>query len=263
MSGDTEQEIDVPGESASSPSAVAPLKEPDDLDLDTINKRLLLHSPALVDELHKITVGWLEGEERRKSALEGKASGLLSTVGIAISLLTAVGGALLTNEHFIRGLGAATLPVSGLLAAAILSGLLAAYFALRTVKITAYHAVKDSEVFNTEALNGADNYYKSDDKDADKHALAFYRRYIILHYIQVYRHNANVNNRKAKEVALAQLFFFSQLVLLLSLALTVLLAPHWPSNTLNTPQPSTSIPKTQSSTATTTPHLQFKNGGTT
>jgi len=188
-----------------------------------LGNRLRIRSPGLAKELHDVSLRQLEDEDRRKSGLEAKASGLLQAVGISLALLTAFGGAIIIKPEFVAALGSAAWFVRFLLLAAVLAGIGAATCALLALKVTEYRTLRDEDVFNEESLHEADSAYKSDQPDTDRNSVAYYHRYMTIAHWRIYWYVFGLHKKKAKIVRYGQLCFFALLVSFVLLAGMVIL----------------------------------------
>ncbi len=183
-------------------------------------KLLTLDSPKLVEELWQITQKQLEVEITRHTRLEGKATSLLTTAGLALTVAFTFGSTLLTQAAAFKRWHD---HIAVIFAAAIIAGLLSAMQAVRALVLREQLSVNEHAVFDQDALRAADQ-----DSDAEK-GLMEYRKGRIIHFWTVKQRYSATYREKSKLVKLGQWLFFGFLVALLLLCTYVVLGVVWVS----------------------------------
>jgi len=172
--------------------------------------RLCLTSETLVNNIHDVVLRLNQAEDLRETRLDGKAQGLLATVGLANTVAFTFGGVLLQNAAVLRG---PRWMVTGLIIAygsALLSGLLAGGFALWALWVReAYRNVDEAEVFNEAELAAAE-------LEKEKAGVR-YRRFLIVHLVQIARTHFDVHEVKAKLIKKGQLLFLWFLISIIAI----------------------------------------------
>ncbi len=168
-------------------------------------RRLQLNSKDLINQIYDVTLRVLDGEERRGPLLDGKATSLLGSVGLAITVAFTFGGVLLEHpERF------STVPLLSyrfvviLYAASLVSGLIAGGFALWALRVRAYKAIDENDFLNPAVLKASEEEVNG--------GISYYKRYLVAHYLFLHHQNAKTYESKAKRVKIGQTFFFTFLI---------------------------------------------------
>lgn len=182
------------------------------LALEEIRDRLRLRSSGLVEEIHALAVRQNQLEDARESRLDAKATGLLGTAGLSLTVAFTFGGMLLQHPEYLVPLGP-WLARGALLAyvIALICGLGAVIAAVRALFVTGeYQSVSDDNVFNAYELDTIDRTAK--DKDE---AQRLYRRFITIQHWSIYRAHFDIHQRKANRIKWGQCLFVAFLLILI------------------------------------------------
>lgn len=185
---------------------------------------MTLFSPALVEEIYKLTQRQLEQEDRRESAFLTKAGPLLGQTGLATSVAGLFLGLILKEsggiEHLSIGwrlvLAFAYLCVFG-------CGTASAWYALKVVLVRGdFQEVDEDTVFNSSELSTADEPLAmcqpqvqtsasaiTRNPDADATAVTRYRRWLIPQLWGIYQRHNEIHEEKAALLRRAQQCFWA------------------------------------------------------
>jgi hypothetical protein len=181
---------------------------PNYLDKTEIVRRLQLNSKDLVDHIHTISLRLLDGDDKRGSALDSKATSLLGAVGLSLTVAFTFGGTLLEHPERFSGIGLLVYKaVVSIYAIALLSGIVAGYFALRALQIRAHRGIDEQDFLRSDVL------YESETEETG--GVTFYKRYLVAHYLNISHQNTVVYDDKAFRIQIGQRFFFLFLLVLL------------------------------------------------
>ena len=175
---------------------------PDYLDEAEIRQRLRLNSKDLVDQVYGISLRILDGDDKRGSALDSKATSLLGAVGLSLTVAFTFGGTLLEHPERFSGIGIYVYKgVVGIYALALMSGLAAGYFALRTLQIRTHRSIDEQDFLKSDVLSASE----SDEAGG----VTYYKRFLVAHYLNVSHENSVVYDDKAFRIQLGQKCFFA------------------------------------------------------
>jgi hypothetical protein len=168
---------------------------------------MCLRSTKLVDELYDLAKRQAASEDKRETNLSAKAVSLLSVTGLSLTVAFTFGGVLLQRPEYLAALGRARVPlVVAPYALALIAGMAASWFALRSLLVRSdYRDVAEEDVFGKE-LDGADE--KADD------GLPVYRRFLTVHLWLIAQETSKIHDQKATQIARGQRCFFAFLLLL-------------------------------------------------
>lgn len=163
------------------------------------------NSPLLVEEMLKQAQRQLDAEDARIVRTDTKASAMLASVGISLSVLTSVGvGALLPSTSVVRGEWLACF--CGAVALVSISGLASCACALLAVRVTK-HQIPDESVLLSES-----KLAKVDGAESQEDGLRNYRAWIGAHIWQVFQRNRDVCGKKTRLVRFSQNCFAAMLL---------------------------------------------------
>ncbi len=166
-----------------------------------IIRRLQLNSKDLVDHIHSISLRLLDGDDKRGSALDSKATSLLGAVGLSLTVAFTFGGTLLEHPERFSGIGfLGYKAIVSIYAIALISGLVAGYFALRALQIRAHRGIDEQDFLRSDVLNASET--------DDTGGVTYYKRYLAAHYLNVSHQNSVVYDDKAFRIQIGQRFFF-------------------------------------------------------
>lgn len=182
------------------------------LTVDEIEEALKLKSADLVEEIHALSLRLLLAEDQRESRIDAKAQGLLVTAGLSLTAASTFGGMLLHNtEQLEKAVGTnGTQIVMWGYALGLLAGLAASFLALLALFVKkTFRTVDERDALANDALTIAEREGTG--------ARAAYRRYMTVHYWQMWQKNFTVLESKARTIKWGQLFFIVFLVSLMAL----------------------------------------------
>ena len=186
-------------------AGLATADSPDFLEDAELRERLRLHSKGLVNQIYEISLRVLDGDVRRESALDSKATGLLGAVGLSLTVAFTFGGVLIEHpERFSQDGLISYKIIVGLYGLSLASGLLAGLWALRALKVQLHQSIDERDFLNPVVLAESD----TDNSDDEDKKITYYKRYLAAHYIRVYHENSLVHDRKAATIHTGQIFFF-------------------------------------------------------
>lgn len=195
-----------------------------------VSEALQLHSPGLVEDLHALSLRQIATEDQRETRLDGKAQGVLITAGLSLTVAFTFGGMLLQHPEYLVGmndvlhLGARPARILFLLyALALAFGLTASIHAVKALYVTdAYRGVDERDVLNRAELRGADDEMGPEGAVVDdKKKQSRYRRYVTLHFWQIWQQHYAVNEKKATRVKKGQRCFLWFLALLMAIGIAM------------------------------------------
>ncbi|MGK3964995.1 hypothetical protein WMF01_30925 [Sorangium sp. So ce1667] len=174
------------------------------LDQQTLEQRLTLGWPGLINELYQFAQRQLQFETGRQTRLDAKATSLLSAAGLSLTVAFTFGGLLLANKEVLRAnIGWYYSAVAGF-GLAIILGLGAAGFALAALKVRdANRGISEDAVFNEELLK------RAEDESADEQAVAEYRKSLTVHLWTIAQAQHMLHERKAKIIQRGQVAFMA------------------------------------------------------
>lgn len=122
------------------------------LTAQNIHDAVNVNSPALIKEIYEIANKQMQSESARQTILDGKASSLLSTVGLGLTLTFTLGCQIMLNDSFtalLKTLGHLRLYfLIGSLVLGSLCAIIASCCALLAVKVTAgYRGINEGDIF--------------------------------------------------------------------------------------------------------------------
>jgi hypothetical protein len=162
--------------------------------------------PKVAEIAHDIGLKQLSAYESFLNRVETKATGILSTVSLCITLVVSFGGwTMLEKAHGTSG-GWLLVPV---FVVALGMGLRSGYLASRVLAVTDLGTINDSQIFAAELPNDSfDTYYKV----------------LILHIWMVVRRQDRVVHEKSKKLAQAQWWFVGFIAALFVLTIVTAVA---------------------------------------
>ena len=180
-----------------------------------------VQSESLVDVLYLVAKDQLPAEERRTTLLMGKASALLTSSGLSLTVAFTFGGLLLqrTELHQFWPLA--------LYVAALAAGLGAAASATAAMWIGESFAVSQEDVLNPQALAVAESHDLGGSVQGSEQGAkppvaptrvgtTAYKRFLIEHYWKIYRGNTKRTSRSAKWIKRGQGLYIAFLCLVLA-----------------------------------------------
>lgn len=194
-------------------TAVVPSTEP--LSPKQLRKRLSLNWSGLVSEVYNLVQRQATAEAARQARLDAKATSLLSTVGLSLTVSFAVGGLLLSQSVKFPGVGhtRATIVLVGFVVA-VAFGLIAGGFAIRALLVNDRHkSLGEESIFNEDALRLAD------EQETDEQSVSVYRRFMTVQLWRVARTAGDIQTNKSQHIKKGQLCFGGFLLTLLSILL--------------------------------------------
>src|SRR6266545_6559320 len=103
---------------------------------ELVEDRMCLRSAKLVDEVYDLAKRQMASEDRRETNLSAKAVSLLSVTGLSLTVAFTFGGVLLQRPAYLAALGPWRTPLVVVpYAFALLSGMAASWYALRSLKV--------------------------------------------------------------------------------------------------------------------------------
>ncbi len=179
-----------------------------------------INSPPLVKEIYDIAQRQMQNEAVRQTILDGKASALLATVGLATTLVFTFGCQILLGDAaraMLKDLDWSHKVALGVcFAVGVLGSLSASAHAIWAVKVTGdYRTVNERTVFNKDVI-------KSALEAADDYAVTTYRRYLTPQLWEIAQNDAAVHDRKAKLVVRGQVSFLLFVIAVAAIATLVI-----------------------------------------
>ncbi len=185
-----------------------PTPQPD-LTHGELKEALRLNNAALVEDIYEIAQRQLRAESERQGRLDSKASGLLTAVGLSLTVLLTYGGLLLGDAAKKLRAGSHTIWIFALvsLGLAVLAGFVAGFCAMRALGVTRLATMNERSIFDMKTLRKAD--------EEDVQGIVNYRRFLIpRHVAKIAQVQFNSLERKAKLVRRGQGFYVLFLVFL-------------------------------------------------
>src|SRR5690606_17853456 len=141
---------------------------------EDIASALTIDSPELIDEVYQLAKHQVALETGRHTRIESKATALLGSVGISVTVALGLGGQILlqngTKVHLAPGWLFA-MQVGACLA--LLSGFAAAVFALLALRVREWGVLNEEAVFGDRTLAKAYDAHEN-----EKKCVAAYRRFM-------------------------------------------------------------------------------------
>lgn len=222
MGADESAGLEVAGASAASEAPLSALEGR--ARSTTIAQRLADFAPSsdLAKEIHDATIRQLAEEERRRTGIEAKASGLIQSVGISLTLLTTFGASLLSNESLRRSAGDLVFLWKSALMLGVAAGLAVTWYALQALKIGTSKGMSAEDIFDRKTLLTATTLAAA--APGTKADVAHYFRFLAVNNDQLFTHNSRRSEEKADWVKKAQKAHAFMLAALAALALFIVIA---------------------------------------
>lgn len=218
MSGTETQALPTRVETAeeSVPTRLPPDTRPlSDLDLA---RRLRLGSIELVGELWAITQKQVDAEISRQTRLEGKATSLLTAIGLSLTVAFTFGSTLLTQTDAFKEY---KIWVVASYSCALAAGLLTAVLATTALLLFGQRQVAEDMVFNEKILSASD---VDGPPEKEREGLMEYRKAAIIHLWGIRQRYDETYRQKSKLVKAGQIAFIAFLGALFSLCIPIIVA---------------------------------------
>ncbi len=188
---------------------------------DTIDERLKLWSPSLVDLLYETAKDRLAAEEKLHTLLIGKANALLGVTGLSLTVAFSFGGLLLNRAVVPRS-------VQVIYIVALVAGFIASACAIMAIRIRGSREVGAIDVFRSDMLTAADAAdvpnppaSSGDAVDSTGTGSTAYKRYLTSYFWRIYASNVSRHATSASWVFAGQMSYGVFLVTILLAALFV------------------------------------------
>jgi hypothetical protein len=180
-------------------------KIPPDLTREELSKRLRLGSTALVKELYEIALRQIQSETGRQTRLDGKATSLLTAVGLSLTVAFTFGGqVLLAHATELRAIDAPRWTFALVIFAfALIAGLGAGVLAMLALRVQAYATVDEQAVFNETMLAQAEG------AETEEEGVAEYRRYLTVQLWRITQRQLHAHESKAGLIEKGQFCFLT------------------------------------------------------
>ncbi len=127
------------------------------LSTDQVREELRISAPHLVGDLYDTTRAMVDSEYDRWKDLEGKATSLLSAVGVSVAVVSAYSSVAFQEMLSACGTLWVTVPFATAMAATLIAGMVSASNALAAIRVGPTRRVlSDGDVFRHEVLESAD-----------------------------------------------------------------------------------------------------------
>ena len=201
----------MPDEKDSSVKAAAPIADPlpvipnelvkpgtaQRLSESDLEERLRLHHPELIEEIHKTVVAEVAEQKARFDGLEAKAASIRNQMGLSVTTVTVLGGAL--SQFKSVPLDGLAWLIAGALGISILAGTASVIFAVLAFRVRRIDVgLSERALFEDQVLKQADT------TKAGADAVAIYRRFLIGYLWNISRAYFDSNEAKGKLVRVAQ-----------------------------------------------------------
>ena len=171
----------------------------DFLSSQEIIKRLRIDNKDVIETVYSLSHDLLYREFDRKVRLDDKANNFLTLIGVYITLVFGLVGISLrdiTPSFWLTGL-------VFLLLGTLLFSFASLFFSFQAIRARDdYEKISEINIFNKEMLGGDNLEYK---------------RYLTVHFEEVYKNNSAINQQKGEKLKEAARMFFCSLVFLLCL----------------------------------------------
>lgn len=176
---------------------------------DDVMKNICTKDQQIIDTLYDLNLSLLDKVDVQFSSLDSKGSNILGMAGVALALIFSLGG-LLIEKIDNRPLFFTNKPVeilSVLYMITVFLLLASVIFAFLAVKArTDINTVSDEDIFTKEIGTHNDNSYK---------------RYLIVHYWQIYKNNYLINELKGLWLKWAYWSFAASMIFLLLISVVI------------------------------------------
>ena len=126
---------------------------PNFLEEPELMQRLRLNSTELISQIYEVALRVLDGDDKRGTSLDGKATSLLGAVGLSLTVAFTFGGTLVEHPERFSAIGPSTYKVMVVLyALSLLSGLLAGFYAIRSLRIRPHRAIDELDFLRADVL---------------------------------------------------------------------------------------------------------------
>jgi hypothetical protein len=189
-----------------------------------------MRSESVVEEIFAVAKQQLDDEDKRDAVLTTKANTVLGASGLSLTVAFTFGAFLLQHPERIAFGRVGFDVVVAVFALSLLLGLLASYFALRSMRVSQFEYISEKSVFDNENLRDADSAFEKawtesggDRSVADLAAVSVYRRYLTAHLWGMYQRTFDKLEQKAETVKFAQRLYvaFLATIIVIGMALTV------------------------------------------
>lgn len=178
---------------------------------DQIQSAVEISAPSVIKEIYDIAMRQIQMEAARQTTIDGKATSLLATIGIAISVAMAILSASIPS---LRGEDAATVAffvLAGMIVVfALFSALMACRYAYMAIRITdEFRTIDEESVFNKDALSCAAS------QDSEERQATAYRQFLLPQLGEIMQNDFAVNDKKATLVLHGQQWYIAMVISLL------------------------------------------------
>jgi hypothetical protein len=193
------------------------------VDTPHIRHALQNTSPAIVGEIYEIAQRQLQAEASRQTILDGKATTLLMSVGLSLTLALTLGCQILLGSPSALVMKAPWIWRGVLLVLLYLGticAIAASALAVLSLRVSQkYRAMNAQTIFNRRIIDMADAYEQKGGMEPG--ALAVYRRHLIPQMWEIVRDDGAIHTRKARLVRWGQWCFLGFIVAVGLTALTI------------------------------------------
>ena len=199
-----------------------------DLTPKELSEALALRNTKLVKELYETAQRQLKAESERQTRLDSKATGLLTVVGLSLTVVFTFGGQFVWGQApHLRGYPHGWPVILTALGIAIAAGLFAGAFAMLALRVRgSYMTMSNATIFNEPALADADTTKEEDAgtnrTNEEEKRLARYQRYLLIDMWTIAQNHYRTHERKAHLIRIGQGFYALFLAAMITIGTTLL-----------------------------------------